>query len=133
LAITYSISFLSNLTSADAFGDVFTWQPEPFGPLRPGGDQDRLIAGSFKILQGNVPILTDGDVAVIVEVGHLQDLSKLLAQALFHFMFGWINAVFRQAPRLDIPVDHGHTGATARQLASGVQPCRASPDDDHRL
>ena len=91
----------------DAF-QIFPGKPKPLSALRSDGYHDGLEAHGAQFFQPQIAFLPDDKVAIVMDIGRCQDLAELFPQAIFHFAFIVINAVFCQAAWLDITIDQSH-------------------------
>src|SRR5262245_51148345 len=66
-----------------------------------------------------------------MDIGQAQDLGELLAQANLHFVFGGINAVLRQAARLDVAIEHNHFMPALGNLLRGKQSRWSRPHNEY--
>ena len=56
---------------------VLTGDAQPLGPLGPHGDEDPLKAQGEKVLQGQIALPADEEVAVVGDEGVFQDATEL--------------------------------------------------------
>ena len=83
---------------------IFAGQAQPFGALRSSRDKDCLKAEGAKVIERKIGLIADRHIAKIIQIGKIEHLTELLAQAALHGVFVRINAVLCQSTRFDIAI-----------------------------
>ncbi len=109
--------------------ELLARQAEPFRSLRACRDENRLEAERAQIVQREIALRADRHVAVIVNIWVVEYAAKLLAESIFHGVFGGVDAVLGQSARFDVAVEQDDARACVGKFARAEKSGRACAHD----